>query len=117
MNARELSHAEAESLRTTRLGREVKSTHPALPIMHRLCSYGLVEVTAFKAAPRFPMPSTTTFTLTVQGRSALAELDHEEALARMTDAARGGCPGCDEQRETGRRPPYGSHNRRCPFSE
>jgi hypothetical protein len=90
VNVRELTQVEAHALLATRLGREVKSTHPAVPIMHRLCSYGLVEVTAFKAAPRFPMPSTTTFTLTVQGRSALAELDHEEALARMTDAARGG---------------------------
>ena len=89
MNVRDLSLAEAEALRVTRLGREVNSTHPELPIMHRLCSFGLVEVTGFVAATRFPMPSTTVFALTIKGRDALARLDHEEALARMTDAARG----------------------------
>lgn len=89
MNVRDLTRVEAHALLATRLGREVKSTHPALPIMHRLCSYGLVEVTGFIAATRFPTPSTTVFALTGKGRQVVDTLDHEEALARMTDAARG----------------------------
>lgn len=27
------------------------------------------------------------------------------------------CPGCDEERDTGRRAPYGSHNQSCVHSE